>query len=641
MQLFRKIPSLRAIFYRQVLLGRSGNLQSLSNSNSEGESVIVASEKRRLETFSSDDQLHRNHILLAQRSSLTFFSLVLLVICLRQFSQLQPLSKWEQRLFNTLSILLTAIASLGLGSLLGHMGSMLRWPLLARTVYQMQDVDSILGMSSPAGSFRLIKRHIRERKMSRTTLIVTAYLVTNVIGRLSVAIFGLAYNMKDETGIEYPILATNWKSASWTGRIFPEGTSNRWGDGYVRSEGKDTPRLGPPDWVYNRSINFHIGDDINPYLPSDLQVSNTTLNLTGNTVEYSYILKDFQEGYAIPSNRTIHSAVSCNLIEVGKGQYWRWGNWNRTGPFGWRKGEKIGVVPEILRVSNETKDSPYSKTCWMSFLDHQGGSSVYPQIYIVPIRGTVVWECWPTLTETTTNGDNGSRQIQPHEKFFHPIDLYRLSTVGRGNFVDRNEEGYFYLGGFGGFSEGARADDGVNDLCDADFFEFRNETVWNGYRLWMAGLVARLPILAIMYANTDLPQFARGPYSNETAGTAYLHTTLEVDWLRVALIAISITCGQILAILAVLCYCNGVYTRDDSHLATAELLKTVITRFDDGKLMTGEELAASLDDVLEVPVSYGTRKGQDGGPPEVDLASGLDANFPPFSRKRRFRRNTN
>jgi len=56
--------------------------------------------------------------------------------------------------------------------------------------------------------------------------------------------------------------------------------------------------------------------------------------------------------------------------------------------------------------------------------------------------------------------------------------------------------------------------------------------------------------------------------------------------------------------------------------------------------MTGEELAVSLDRALGVLVSYGTKKGLDGGPPEVDLASGLDANFPPFPQKRRPRRNT-
>ena len=74
-------------------------------------------------------------------------------------------------------------------------------------------------MSPPTGSLRLVKRHIRERRISRTTFIVTVYLIINVLGRLSVAIFGLAYNMMDKTGIDYPILATNWTSVSWTSDV--------------------------------------------------------------------------------------------------------------------------------------------------------------------------------------------------------------------------------------------------------------------------------------------------------------------------------------------------------------------------------------------------------------------------------------
>ncbi|KAG0137923.1 hypothetical protein HOY82DRAFT_597189 [Tuber indicum] len=628
------------------------------------ESLMEGSKKKPPKPFISSDQSRRNRILLAQRFSITFLALVLLVICLWTFSKKHPMSKWEQRSFNTLSLLLTAIASLGLGSLVGHLGSMLRWPLLARTV------DSILGMSPPTGSFRLVWRHIRQRRISRTTLIVTAYLVTNVIGRLSVAIFGFAYNMTEKTGIEYPILATSWTSVSWTGQIFQNETVNTEKDEFESGEGKETaPQARPfmnlawnglhdyaklPDWGHGKKSNFSIGDDISPYLLSDLQVSNTTLNLTRNTVEYSYNLKDFKEGYAILSNHTVHSAVNCSLIEVGKGRYWRWGNGNRTGPFSWGK-DNGEVVSKILWVSNETEVRPYAAIHWMSVLDRLGGSSVYPQIYIK--CENVAWECWPALTET--DDDNESRQIQPHEKFFHPIDLYRLLTVGNGDYgypvpvgikdmIDALGSDRVYLSGFSGSLRGANADDGVQPHRSpkslpytllSKIFKSPNETVWNGYRLWMAGLVARLPILAIMHANTVLPKFARSPYPNQTTGTAYLHTTLEVNWFRVVLTAISIIGGQILAILSVLSYCNGVYTRDDSHLATAELLKTVVNRFYDGKLMTGEELAASIDDVLKVPVSYGTRRGQDGGPRVVDLASGLDADFPPFPLKRRLWRN--
>ena len=79
-------------------------------------------------------------MVLLRRFLITSLSLVLLVITLLGFSKLQRLTKWEQRGFNTLSILLPGMASLGLGSLIGHLGSMLRWPLLARTTYKMQDV---------------------------------------------------------------------------------------------------------------------------------------------------------------------------------------------------------------------------------------------------------------------------------------------------------------------------------------------------------------------------------------------------------------------------------------------------------------------------------------------------------------------
>ena len=98
-------------------------------------------------------------------------------------------------------------------------------------------------MSPPTGSLRLIKRHIRQLRISRTTFIVTVYLATNIIGRLSVAIFGLAYNMMDEIGIKYPILATNWTSISWTSYV--NATTGEVHEPHIFSdskagEGKDT-----------------------------------------------------------------------------------------------------------------------------------------------------------------------------------------------------------------------------------------------------------------------------------------------------------------------------------------------------------------------------------------------------------------
>ena len=115
-------------------------LQPPLEADSTEELLTEDSEDPPLEPFGSGDRFYPDLLRLILRFLLTFCSLALLLICLWQFSGQGPLDKWQQRSFNTLSILLTGIASLGLGSLLGYLGSMLRWPLLARTMYKMQDV---------------------------------------------------------------------------------------------------------------------------------------------------------------------------------------------------------------------------------------------------------------------------------------------------------------------------------------------------------------------------------------------------------------------------------------------------------------------------------------------------------------------
>ena len=85
-----------------------------------------------------------------------------------------------------------------------------------------------------------------------------------------------------------------------------------------------------PDWALSNNTEF---GDISPHLQSDLNVSNTRLEVGADTVEYWYDLKKFEEDKIMPANRAAHSAVNCGLIEVGKGQYWRLSNRNKTGPF--------------------------------------------------------------------------------------------------------------------------------------------------------------------------------------------------------------------------------------------------------------------------------------------------------------------
>ena len=140
LQLFQERSSPRIMSYRQTLSRCPDAPQTPPETDSTEELLVKSSEDPPLESFGGGDRFYSDLLRLILRFLLTFCSLALLVICLWQFSRPGPLDKWQQRGFNMLSILLTGIASLGLGSLLGYLGSMLRWPLLARTMYKMQDV---------------------------------------------------------------------------------------------------------------------------------------------------------------------------------------------------------------------------------------------------------------------------------------------------------------------------------------------------------------------------------------------------------------------------------------------------------------------------------------------------------------------
>ena len=90
-------------------------------------------------------------------------------------------------------------------------------------------VDAILAMGSATGAFQLVTRNICRERWTRTKLIVATFAFVNIAGRLSVAIFGLTFNLKDLPGIEFPIMVSNW-------------TAN--------------PNDSPPNWIAFPGNNF-------------------------------------------------------------------------------------------------------------------------------------------------------------------------------------------------------------------------------------------------------------------------------------------------------------------------------------------------------------------------------------------------
>lgn len=58
---------------------------------------------------------------------------------------------------------------------------------------------------------------MHKRKWCVTTVTVLVYLLANIIGRLSVAAFGLTFDLNEEQRIEYPTSITNWNTKDWVG----------------------------------------------------------------------------------------------------------------------------------------------------------------------------------------------------------------------------------------------------------------------------------------------------------------------------------------------------------------------------------------------------------------------------------------
>jgi len=75
------------------------------------------------------------------RLAASFIFSVIIIAILYSFSQKGSLSRWQKRWFNVFAILFSSLVSLSVGSLLGLLGSMLRWPLLARRLHKPGNVS--------------------------------------------------------------------------------------------------------------------------------------------------------------------------------------------------------------------------------------------------------------------------------------------------------------------------------------------------------------------------------------------------------------------------------------------------------------------------------------------------------------------
>ncbi|KAH8587889.1 hypothetical protein B0O99DRAFT_583890 [Bisporella sp. PMI_857] len=525
------------------------------------------------------------------------FSAIITVI-LYTFSQKGKLSRWEKRWFNVLTILFSSLVSLMLGSLLGVLGSMLRWQLLARKLHKPMDVDLILGISNPTGAFRLIWYHaIKDRKWTATTVIVTFYLLLNVIGRLSVAAFGLTFDLNELPGIEYPVKLTDWSTPAWfnvsaTSYDLLSQSSRRMSD--YASVGLST---APSEFDSKNPANFTLTNSAGQGLDRKVE---------GDKVTYSYSLKEYQGVDVRPAqNKVLHSSSSC----VGRTL---WGSNVFAG------GKLVGNLsnrPTLYTfMTDQSSQGLYSED-WLSY------QSQYD-------RNATFFECNTCLTDTSNNPGLGANILFNQAPDISPLVAGHLLRFGA---FERVFGGYDTKGSqlairlYSGMNKNSHfLNDMENALHTGATKDAPRVEVPAEAELYAAHLAARLPLLAIIGADIQLPKVTREQGASELP---FISVVLEVKWARTIAVLVSILVGQLLAIVAVKVMCRNVFLRDhDSFFSVARLMKTAMGEVKGRSTSKGKEISGFLEGKGKL-LKYGTRAR--GDCLEVDLWEDTQSRFPP------------
>lgn len=241
-----------------------------------------------------------------------------------------------------------------------------------------------------------------------------------------------------------------------------------------------------------------------------------------------------------------------------------------------------------------------------------------------PIRA-VLWECQSRLTHGQNNSGIGRfHGIQDAKIAYYTRNLLTFPVAG-GSRLTYGEHVMLFRLYYRSDNKNSHSY-GINELSPLYMYglypnivdRYSNSINSIGHKLYVAALVARLPILSIATADNILPKTNKDNSTQES----FVHTTLEVKWTKVGVTVGAIIGGQILAVLAVLYYSRNVFIRDDSYLSTARLLKTIMAKIENGSLGTGEQLARYFDDSLGLQIRYGTKRI--GGKLVVDLSDDVD-----------------
>ncbi|KAK5655738.1 hypothetical protein OQA88_5275 [Cercophora sp. LCS_1] len=551
-----------------------------------------------------------------------FFSIILMVI-LDSYAGRESLGTWDRRLFNMLTILFSSLVSLSLGSLLGLLGATLRWPLLASRKHAPDDVDLILGMSNPTGSLKLILHHCRRaNKWSATTSIVLAYLVVNIIGRLSVAAFGLTYDLNENAGIDYPVMLPDFGAREWMKLETTDRDLGQMANFALSS-------FIVADTKYNQS-------DPSTYTMRNISGLGLDRSVDGDTVTYTYHLREHRglDEYA-SSGLAFQSSSNCLGRNFYNGGIYEKGKLVATLPDDEDENapEFVNVLNGILSYYGPATDYIWAKNwdyaklgdpsaCVTTYLHNE----MYPSHQGRYTRNTTFFQC-----TTCLRGPSGSTGLSPNPFFNLPASKlpYAANILLSFGAFDRRYAYSYDVGQFSAKEYGSQehAMTFINGLGAMRYKEFGADwyrtPVPKEYELHTAHLTARLPVLAVIGAEKQLPRVTREAGASEVP---FIVTSLEVKWRRSMGVLGAILAGQVVVVWVVYWYVGGVWVRDhDSFLSVARVLRTAMAGVKGLSTGTGKKLAERIEESVS-GMRYGTRKGKMGL--EVDIWEDAVPEFP-------------
>ncbi|RYP62383.1 hypothetical protein DL771_009755 [Monosporascus sp. 5C6A] len=542
----------------------------------------------------------------------TMFSIQTMAV-LYSFAGRESLTPWERRAFNTLTILFSGLVSLTLGSLLGLLGSVLRWRLLARASTTPRDVDMILGMHNPTGALKLLCHHLSPSgKWSNTTAIVLLYLIVNIVVRLSVAAFGLTYDLNENVGVEYPAEVVDFSSPNWI-----------YGNQYDRNIRRLNEFVVPGFWLVPTEF-----DPEHPLSHRATNISGSGLNRTveRNSVTYSYPLKEFHGlNEAALAGKVVRTSSSCvgrtyHGDAAGNGSVYYKGNLEEMP-------EEVADAPYYLQALNVVLTMDPSSSCFWTRFSGDDKSTICNSAYLLKYEGlhkttnvnnqteyefgktvdATLYECKSCLVDQSGNPglDPNTFHGFPAANIQHAIDV--LLTAGVSDAWAQAAVGFSDVLWHRTSAYECQKDD-KDFMSDIEALSFKNHgkdfyksAVPLGYELRAAHVVGRGPILAVAGAEKLLPKVLKEEGASERP---YITTSLEVKWARSLGVLGAIFIGQLLAIGVVFSYtAKKVILRDhDSYLAMARLLRTAVDNCPAKGRSTdsGEEIARQLQQNQQV-----------------------------------------